>query len=270
MLEGDGVYYLGNDSPFPNHRTLFEAPGDGSSQGVAVAALTPGAGGAGTGANALALEAGYGKVLISMTSAGAPTKGRPMSYTPPAALDGSGVIANLATNGNANLNVTSLHAPPFTFGGFSSPLFFDAEDRTAGAKDLYFLPAINASSADKISHIDDGSGGGGRFRVRLMGYEGAGGSISLNGTSIDSACLFNPAQADGQEQGTALYVPAGPSGGENPFVVALEVYPNASDCSGTPEQVLFTDGINQFGSSPEAARLFVTTSGANSKIFLSD
>ncbi len=141
-------------------------------------------------------------------------------------------------------------------------------------EELYFLPDYtNPSALTKVSHIYEQASGAGKFQIHFLEYvtDPAGNIVSYS-PAISSACLDGPATDGGARSLSAdsIRFPSGDGIDDSPFAMAIDVFPEAIDCSGSPERIIFRNGLASPSTSNLAGKLRLTNSGSTPVLFIKD
>jgi hypothetical protein len=141
-------------------------------------------------------------------------------------------------------------------------------------EDMYFIPDYtNSSGLTKLSHIYNQASGSGKFQIHFLEYtsDPSGNLISFS-PAISSQCLNGPS-TDGQAKSLlsdSILFPAGDGSNDSPFAVAIDIYPLATNCSGTPQRILLPNGIAAPNTSSSASKLRLTDMGSTPVLFIKD
>ena len=168
----------------------------------------------------------------------------------------AGSIQNML-NGNPLTNVVMYNAaPPTSLGGTN--------------KEMYMYN-VTTGVHSRISKQYGGVTGIGRFQITALTYGQAYTSGATYNNAFQSSCMGPGSSLDGMSIPTSARVPLGSGTGDSPFAYAVDLYPQATSCSGTVIRYVFPAGLANFGSSPSAAYLNVAGDGAaNLSVFVKD
>jgi hypothetical protein len=272
VFDNDLLFYRGDETTNPSQWSLFGAP-----------ITSPGTGVRKTPAPTASMEvkgiaAGLSRVFYSIDDA-VDGEHRLHSYNP------SDTTHALVDLGTQIYSVSEIHIPshadsdhPATpVPGRPNALFLTGQKSAANTmQDLFYLPDYTSGSATslvKVTRAYDSPSGSGRFRVSLLRYKrDPGGNIIESSDAISGPCSPGPTSTDGSVVTTPiLRVPAGPPvPSQNPFVVAVDVYGDATDCSGSGTRYLFPAGLANATQSPQASKIKLITGGSSPRIFIKD
>lgn len=176
------------------------------------------------------------------------------------------------SNTSLDLSATMLSTQGFhfpqpgepTFGSYSNgAMVAGLQASPTSHEDIWFMPDVTAGATGlvKLSRMYAGSGVKlGRYRYALLKYKGDMGSAT---PAITSACHTGPA-TDGVSITFGSYrIPAGD--GNSPFALAMDVFPDATSCSGPFDRYIFPNGL-----AGGASRVKVIGAGSSVRIFFKD
>jgi hypothetical protein len=141
-------------------------------------------------------------------------------------------------------------------------------------EDLFFLPDYNnPSDLRQISHSYHQTSGIGKFQIHMLEYRtDPAGNIFYSTPAISSACLDGPT-VDGSGRSLsveAIRFPTGDGLDDSPFAAAIDIFPEAEDCSGSPQRLVFRNGIAAPATSNAPNKLRLTNSGSTPVLFIKD
>ncbi len=257
VMDYDKAYYLGDTTGDPGELHLYEADLGSAASGVLRSQNT----------NVDTLNTmgvGYGRVFYGYSSSLSPPY-LPYMYTP----GGTYSVMPVGLIGALSRVMT----PPGNELAASYPyaLFLQAKATgSATVQDYFFVSDYASPNPVKVSHLWGTASGEGRVVIRLLTYA-SNGSPNLNnvGDGLSSGCI-NPPAADGSATAHSFRVPYGASGGTSPFALAIDVYANASGCTGSFQRTIFPYGLADIATSSDPTKVKITDSGGNVKLFLRD
>lgn len=141
-------------------------------------------------------------------------------------------------------------------------------------EEMYFLPDYNnPSGIRKISHLYEQASGIGKIQIHFLEYrtDPAGNIVSYT-PAISTVCLDGPA-ADGSGRSLtpeAIRFPAGDGIDDSPFAIAIDVFPEAKNCSGSPDRIIFRNGLASPSTSNAPGKLRMTSNGSTPVLFIKD
>lgn len=162
--------------------------------------------------------------------------------------------------------------------GFPKALFVISKPPgSASIHDMYaFTDYTNPSTFRRVTknYSPPGGPGAGRFKFSLLKYESsASGNLSTSSNGISSSCLAGPT-IDGDAISLftdhGIYMPSGSGGGSGPFAMALDIFPSAYDCNGSPHRIIFPHGLSSYGSSPASAKIKYVLNSGDPAFYIND
>ncbi len=141
-------------------------------------------------------------------------------------------------------------------------------------EDIFFVPDYNyPSDVRQISHSYHQASGIGKFQIHMLEYRtDPAGNLSYYDTAISSACIDGPA-TDGDAKSVsaeAIRFPTGDGLDDAPFATAIDIFPESEDCSGSPQRIIFPNGIAAPSTSSAPGKLRLTSSGSTPVLFIKD
>lgn len=161
-----------------------------------------------------------------------------------------------------------------SIGGFTNGAVLTGQhDMTTTHRDMWLLRDYTAATPEFVKLTRNWNGGTlGRFKLVLLRYKSdPAGNLMESATGLESLCITPSMGTDGAPNPIgSVKIPAGPVGAANPFVLAIDIYPEASGCTGTPSRILLPRGLANHTIGPNAAQVKAFGSGSTARIFIRD
>jgi hypothetical protein len=178
--------------------------------------------------------------------------------------------------------VNYLDTPPETYTINNNPFALIEgllSNSGVSAPDFWFLPNFGPSSAlnpIKMTRMMNASPLG-SYMISMLNYQPDGNGNPTNlSVALSSPCLQGSPSGDGQMNTTSVSVPPGQecvSGSScpyNPFLIALDVFPELPNCSGTPVRTILNGLTGMQNPTASSLMKIIQTSGSQLGIFLKD
>jgi hypothetical protein len=151
---------------------------------------------------------------------------------------------------------------------------FYGTEPVSSLEDIYFLSDYtNASGLTKISHIYNQASVSGKFQIHFLEYySDPAGNLASYSPAISTQCLDGYA-TDGLGRslsGDSIQFPVCDGTNDSPFAVVIDIYPLATNCSGTAQRIVFPNGIASPSTSSNPSKLSLTDMGSTPVLFIKD
>lgn len=159
----------------------------------------------------------------------------------------------------------------FTFDPYPRGFLIEAQANAVARNEIFFKPDYSTTSAvTKLSRLHDSASGVGRYKVRLLAFQGNPNAIASTSTAgLESECMAPPG-IDGDATVLTSFFPLGTINANSLFVSAVDVYPESLDCTGSFQRILFPNGMANPASSPQSSRVYLGSAPQAARIFVKD
>lgn len=187
----------------------------------------------------------------------------------------SGTPVDLGTH-PAIASAESLHLPEngWTIQDTPTPLFVSGfVSGPGGLVDLFLKKDRNvpASPLSRLTHaFTNAAYGAGRFRFTVLAFQSDSSGVIAPTGGISGACQGG-ATGDGafNSAGTPR-LPPGDGTNQSPFALALDIFPQATDCTGPFQRILLPRGMALPSASPQAEKLSIVPQGVSLYMYMKD
>jgi hypothetical protein len=244
---GNLVFYEGEETGFTGSR-LYSFSLDDNDPALPISPNSPSTIGA--------FELGFGKLLYALDPS-TPNIFQLFSHIP--GIAGQTEIPVLGPLLESIIDVHTFDTgsqPP----DFPNAIVLSGKFPGSSREDIYLLADhTDENSLRKLTRLYDHPNGVGRFRLSLLEYKtNSSGVIVETAPGLQSSCQQGPT-SDGlgvNLNGLGLRIPAGAAGANGGhFALAIDIFPEATDCSGSPNRILLPKGLANVGLSPQASKL---------------
>lgn len=265
ITSDDRVFYKGALTAFPSDHGIYEfSLGDGAAATLKSQAHS-------TGREVSGFNLGYGKLFFPFDLT-TDNIHQLFFFTP-----GSAPITELSVLNSKLGSVKGIHIPKESYEiipGYPNAMAIAGFPPTGTLEELYFLPDYNnPSDLRKITHMYEQASGIGKFQIHFLEYRtDPAGNIVTYSPGISTSCLNGPA-TDGSGRSLApeaIRFPSGDGIDDSPFAIAIDIYPEAMNCSGAPDRIIFRNGLASPATSSAPSKVRLTNSGSTPVLFVKD